>query len=70
MSSIWPKLRSIYLHKSWYTFSEEVEEWREKYCSYLDDGNYAELKSASDSIRADLITSGFVPNMQKSKWEP
>ena len=58
MPSIWPKFRSIYLHKSCYTFSE-VEEWRQKYCSYLDDGNYAEAKSASDSIRADLITSGI-----------
>ena len=37
---------------------------------YLDDGNYAETKLASDNIRADFITSGFVPNMHKSKWEP
>ena len=42
---------------------------------YLDDGlgygsKYEEAKSASDSIRADLIASGFVPNVQKSKWEP
>ncbi|XP_072042758.1 uncharacterized protein [Amphiura filiformis] len=55
-----------------------VKKWRSEgkaIVVFLDDGlgfggSVDKAKEASDSIKADLIKSGFVPNIQKSIWSP
>lgn len=55
-----------------------VKKWRSEGKSivvFLDDGlgaalNYIKAKISSLSVHADLLKSGFVPNEEKSLWEP
>ena len=55
-----------------------VKYWRlnsVKITCFLDDGigieyNYEEAKSKSEFVQGTLTKSGFIPNIQKSTWEP
>ena len=55
-----------------------VKKWRTEGKSmvvYLDDGlgsaaNYVETKITSLAVHADLLKSGFLPNEEKSIWNP
>ncbi|XP_072019664.1 uncharacterized protein [Amphiura filiformis] len=55
-----------------------VKKWRSEgknIVVFLDDGlgfadSFVEANSVSEEIKADLIASGFVPNVQKSIWLP
>ena len=55
-----------------------VKKWRTEDKSivvFLDDGleaaaDYAKARISSLSVHADLLKSGFVPNEEKSLWEP
>ena len=57
---------------------ELVKSWRSKSYAivlYLDDGvafakSYEAAKKMAESIKQDLINSGFVPNVKKSEWNP
>ena len=55
-----------------------VKYWRDRghlTLMYLDDGlggdtSFESIKSLSDAVRQDIVSSGFTPNDDKSVWQP
>ena len=65
----------VRLYQSDETTGPEVEKRSKQIVVFLDDGlGYAEsfqkAKEHSAQVKVDLLNAGFVPNVQKSKWDP